>query len=174
MNRVRTSSTIGRARSCAPPQRSSRPRHSAWARCVLGDHQPWRATAARGGANRDPEFVRNGNARARTTPRPGVGGVRPKWAKCPGCHWRSRLQRCEGGGAEVGIRNMHPVTVAIGDGEPDLAVVNYNSNNISVLLSNGDGTFKSKVDYGAVIYPQYLVLRDLNRSAVYFELLNGS
>src|SRR5262245_50924376 len=34
-----------------------------------------------------------------------------------------------------------------GDGEPDLAVVNYNSHTVSVLVNNGNGTFAPKVDY---------------------------
>ena len=34
-----------------------------------------------------------------------------------------------------------------GDGKPDLVVENYNSNTLSVLLGNGDGTLAPKVDY---------------------------
>ena len=51
-----------------------------------------------------------------------------------------------------------PRSVAIddldGDGSLDLAVVNEYSNNISVLLGNGDGSFADAVDYcvGGVAY----------------------
>ena len=34
-----------------------------------------------------------------------------------------------------------------GDGKPDLAVANDGSNNVSVLLGNGDGTFQTAVNY---------------------------
>jgi len=34
-----------------------------------------------------------------------------------------------------------------GDGKPDLAVAHYDSNTVSVLLNNGDGTFAAKNDY---------------------------
>ena len=34
-----------------------------------------------------------------------------------------------------------------GDGDMDLAVANYNSGTVSVLLNNGDGTFQAKTDY---------------------------
>ena len=33
-----------------------------------------------------------------------------------------------------------------GDGEVDLAVTNQNSNNVSVLIGDGTGAFKSKTD----------------------------
>ena len=46
-----------------------------------------------------------------------------------------------------------PSSVAIGDlngdDNPDLAVANAGSDNVSVLLGNGDGTFQSAVNYGA-------------------------
>ena len=40
-----------------------------------------------------------------------------------------------------------------GDGKADLAVANYDSNNVSVLLGNGDGTFQTAVNYGAGMLP---------------------
>ena len=35
-----------------------------------------------------------------------------------------------------------------GDGDSDLAVANYGSNNVSILKNNGDGTFAAAVNYG--------------------------
>jgi hypothetical protein len=47
-----------------------------------------------------------------------------------------------------------PESVAIGDlngdGALDLAVANYTSNDVSVLLGNGDGTFQTAMNYGTV------------------------
>ena len=47
--------------------------------------------------------------------------------------------------------NGYPQSVAIGDlngdGKPDLAVAIYNSNVVSVLLGNGDGTFAPRTDF---------------------------
>src|SRR5438270_12268209 len=46
-----------------------------------------------------------------------------------------------------------PTSVAVGDfdgdGHPDLAVANYNSANVSVLLGNGDGSFRSARNFPA-------------------------
>ncbi len=39
------------------------------------------------------------------------------------------------------------ITDLDGDGDDDLAVANWNSDNVSVLLNNGNGTFAPKVDY---------------------------
>ena len=35
-----------------------------------------------------------------------------------------------------------------GDGKADLAIANYNSGDVSVLLGNGDGTFQGAASYG--------------------------
>ena len=49
-----------------------------------------------------------------------------------------------------------PGSVAVGDfngdGKADLAVANYDSNNVSVLLGNGNGTFQAAVNYAAGIW----------------------
>ncbi|MFQ5489264.1 MAG: FG-GAP repeat domain-containing protein, partial [Phycisphaerae bacterium] len=59
-----------------------------------------------------------------------------------------------------------PVSVAIGDlngnGHPDLAVANRNSDNISVLLGNGDGTFAADVTFGAGDGPVSVAIGDLD------------
>ena len=48
-----------------------------------------------------------------------------------------------------------------GDGKADLVTANYGSNNVSVLLGNGDGTFQSAVNY-AVSYPYSVAVGDFN------------
>jgi hypothetical protein len=51
-----------------------------------------------------------------------------------------------------------------GDGKLDLAVADYSSNTVSVLLGNGDGTFQSShVDYVTGTQPVGLVVGDFNR-----------
>jgi hypothetical protein len=59
-----------------------------------------------------------------------------------------------------------PYSVAIGDlngdGDPDLAVANGESDNVSVLLGNGDGSFQSAVNYGAGDGPYSVAIGDLN------------
>ena len=49
-----------------------------------------------------------------------------------------------------------------GDGKSDLAVANAGSNNISVLVNNGDGTFKPAVNSPAGTSPQAIAAADFN------------
>src|SRR5712691_4761473 len=60
----------------------------------------------------------------------------------------------------------NPVAVVAGDfngdGKPDLAVANSGSANVSVLLGNGDGTFKDAVNSSAGPSPQALAVGDFN------------
>jgi hypothetical protein len=49
-----------------------------------------------------------------------------------------------------------------GDGRTDLATANPGSNDVSVLLGNGDGTFQAEVRYAAESYPHSLVAGDFN------------
>jgi hypothetical protein len=49
-----------------------------------------------------------------------------------------------------------------GDGAPDLAVANYASDTVSVLLGNGDGSYAAKVDYLTGNDPASVAIGDLN------------
>ena len=65
---------------------------------------------------------------------------------------------------------MNPRSVAVGDfngdGIVDLAVANLNqflpSNNVSVLLGNGDGTFQAAVNFGAASNARSVAVGDFN------------
>jgi hypothetical protein len=49
-----------------------------------------------------------------------------------------------------------------GDGKLDLVTANYASNNTSVLLGNGDGSFQHHVDYGSGTGPAQVTIGDFN------------
>src|SRR5262249_31328645 len=49
-----------------------------------------------------------------------------------------------------------------GDNFLDLVVANGGSNNVSVLLGNGDGTFADPISYDVGTYPWYVALADVN------------
>jgi hypothetical protein len=59
-----------------------------------------------------------------------------------------------------------PVVVAAGDlngdGKADLAVADQDSNAVSILLNDGAGGFRAKVDYAVLEQPSYLALGDFN------------
>src|SRR6266851_2435330 len=64
---------------------------------------------------------------------------------------------------EVGSR---PLSVAVGDfngdGVQDLVVSNRNSNNVSVFLGNGDGTFQAARNFNAGSTPSSVAVGDFN------------
>jgi hypothetical protein len=61
---------------------------------------------------------------------------------------------------------LNPSSTAVGDvnrdGKPDLVVANRISNNVSVLLGNGDGTFKGAVNYNTGLQPVFVAVGDFN------------
>ena len=62
----------------------------------------------------------------------------------------------QSGPASVVIDDLH------GDGRLDLVVANRNSNTVSVLRGNGNGTFQVKTDYPTGTCPASVALGDLN------------
>jgi hypothetical protein len=66
-----------------------------------------------------------------------------------------------GTGAPAGITNLLAGDFN-GDGILDLAVSNQMGNSVSILLGNGDGTFKTHVDYPTGTYPGTIVTGDFN------------
>ena len=64
----------------------------------------------------------------------------------------------------------HPQSVAVGDfngdGVSDLAVANGSSNNVSVFLGNGDGSFQAARSFGASSFPYSVAVGDFNGDGV--------
>ena len=100
----------------------------------------------------------NGDAPAR--PRGGERGQRrrERAARQRGWDLPAGRELCRVGDA--------PVSVALGDvnadGRPDLAVANVSSDNVSVLLGNGNGTFQPDVTFAAGDDPTSVALGDVN------------
>ena len=70
-------------------------------------------------------------------------------------------------GASLFSVGSSPFSVATGDfnhdGKLDLAVANETSNNVTILLGNGDGTFQAPVNYAAGSNPYAVAVGDLNQ-----------
>ncbi len=64
----------------------------------------------------------------------------------------------------------NPFSVAVGDfngdGVPDLAVANFGSNNVSVLLGNGDGSLRAARNFVAGSFPVSVAVGDFNGDGV--------
>jgi hypothetical protein len=64
----------------------------------------------------------------------------------------------------------NPYEVAVGDfngdGKLDLAVTDFDTNTVSVLIGNGDGTFQPHVDYATGLFPYDVVAGDFNADGV--------
>lgn len=83
--------------------------------------------------------------------------------------WSS--QTCGSFGAGVGyVAGQNPTSIATGDfnndGKPDLAVVNYYSANVSILLGNGAGSFAPAVNYSVGSNPYSIATGDFNNDGV--------
>jgi hypothetical protein len=67
----------------------------------------------------------------------------------------------------AGTSNVHPVDVVAadfnGDGKADAATANAGGNSVSVLIGNGDGTFKAAVSYAVGTDPAAVKAIDVNR-----------
>jgi hypothetical protein len=61
---------------------------------------------------------------------------------------------------------VNPVATAMGDfnsdGNEDVVTANFSGNNVSVLLGNGDGTFRPPVDYATQVAPTSVAVGDFN------------
>ena len=59
-----------------------------------------------------------------------------------------------------------PVSVVVadfnGDGKPDIVTANRDSSTVSILINNGDGTFRAHVDYATGKSPAQVVVGDFN------------
>jgi hypothetical protein len=61
-----------------------------------------------------------------------------------------------------GVRAAPLKSKVLSPGRLDLAVANFNANNVSVLLGNGDGTFQPAQTFGADSLPFSVAVGDFN------------
>jgi hypothetical protein len=66
------------------------------------------------------------------------------------------IYAAESGAHEVAIGDLN------GDGNPDIAASNSQSNTLSVLLGNGDGTFQPESSFAVGNNPFSVAIADLN------------
>ncbi len=63
-----------------------------------------------------------------------------------------------------------PISIVVadfnGDGKPDLAIADFNSGDVSILLGNGNGTFQTAVSYGAGTRPISIATGDFNGDGI--------
>jgi hypothetical protein len=71
--------------------------------------------------------------------------------------------------ADFATAGTNPPSVAIGDlngdERPDLAVPNLNSDEVSVLLGTGSGSFETPTNFAAGARPFFVAIGDLNNDA---------
>jgi hypothetical protein len=56
-----------------------------------------------------------------------------------------------------------------GDSYIDLVVLNYSGSNVSILLNNGDGTFRNQNIYSVMTHPMGLKVADFNMISTLFN-----
>jgi hypothetical protein len=67
----------------------------------------------------------------------------------------------------TGDRPLHLITADFnGDGKLDLAVTNFGSGSVSILLGRGDGTFGQKTDYPTGAGKHTVAARDINGDGI--------
>jgi len=72
---------------------------------------------------------------------------------------------------------MGPISVAVGDfaghgnGIKDLAVANFKSTTVSVLVGNGDGSFQAPQAFDAGITPGFVAVPDLNSNGLQYLIV---